>query len=126
MVSKMKFIVKTPTGAAYDYELEEMRRDFNSGKLSPECTVRREDSTQWVPIRAALGLQSEGEPEFQSVAPAATDNPTGFQNSDFARGCLMGGVIVIVLLLLLLLFILRSCSGHVYTLHLDFTERSNM
>src|SRR4051812_42588661 len=106
----MEYVVKIPMGACYDYTLEEMRREFEAGKLAPESKVRREDSQQWVPIRVALGLDPAEEAELPPAAAREPARPSGFGNPDYVKGCVTGGVLGLILAAVCLMLLLKACD----------------
>jgi hypothetical protein len=46
----MKYILKFPDGPAYDYTLDEIRKEVAQGKLPEGCIIRKPDSQDWIPI----------------------------------------------------------------------------
>ena len=50
----MKYILKFPGGPAYDYTLDEIRKEFRDGKLPENCTVRENGSQQTQTLRQLL------------------------------------------------------------------------
>ena len=82
----MKYILKLPTGASYDYSLEEIREEYKQGKLSDDCTVRRSDSQQWQTLRKLLeGLGDVSPLTPEQVAQTAAVGGTGVSQSAATR-----------------------------------------
>ncbi len=51
----MKYIVKIPQGASYDYTLDDIKKEFAAGTLREDCRVRRADSNEWTSLGELFG-----------------------------------------------------------------------
>ena len=108
----MNYIVKWPDGSTDDASLDGIRREYKTGGVSDDCTVRRNDSQTWQTVRELLESLGELKPlTEEEIAIRAllrnkqmSDQTPPANNSLQVATVILLAVIAIILLIVLVPF----------------------